>query len=48
MEVLPFMIAVVLQYHYHDSLPWWVWFVVWVEAAFNQSMTLRIKKEEEA
>jgi hypothetical protein len=28
--VLPFIVCVVLRYHYHDSIPWYVWLITLV------------------
>ena len=37
--ILAFIVCVVLRYHYHDSIPWWVWLftvVMWLADLVRQ------------
>jgi hypothetical protein len=46
LEVAPFIVAMVLAFHYHDDVPSWVW-VVCIVALFS-SNTINLTRKRKA
>lgn len=47
---LPFIVCVVLQFHYHDSIPWYIWVVAAISLCVSfgepaMRTAVKVKKE---
>jgi hypothetical protein len=45
LEVLPFIVLIIMRYHYHDEIPWYIWAVAIVVLFSNPVLRLKGDKE---